>query len=269
MEMARYCHSMLYGGVRKLAWACLLVAMSASAHAQCFADRLVSVIPGINGGFGAANLPDNVLGPPNGTGSAQTPNASPTDLFTLGTGGEIVLAFDHNRIIDQPGPDLIVFENPVQPLGFPDQSYVECATVSASADGISWHTFPFSIDSTATQDLKLKSNYHGLAGVNATLSSPSNGLSPFDPASGGGDGFDLADVGLSSAKYIRINDTGTTAIGSNNIPISDYGNLLDPPPDQPGVSTTAGFDLDAVSAIHSTSETSAIDPGEWMLYDPK
>ena len=50
---------------------------------------------------------------------------------------------------------------------------------------------------------------------------------PLDPALVGGDQFDLSSVGMSEARFVRIRD------------LSDSG-------DAP----TAGFDLDAVGAVH-------------------
>jgi hypothetical protein len=54
-------------------------------------------------------------------------------------------------------------------------------------------------------------------------------IDPTDPEKAGGDAFDLADVGLRVARFIRITDL-------------DNGS---------GDKGTAGFDLDAVAAVHS------------------
>ena len=59
---------------------------------------------------------------------------------------------------------------------------------------------------------------------------PSLGISGTDPSVAGGDGFDLFDVGLSRARFVRITDTGTNRF---------YG--------PPG----GGFDLDAVAVINA------------------
>ena len=38
------------------------------------------------------------------------------------------------------------------------------------------------------------------------LSSPLNGVDPLDPSVSGGDHYDLADFGVSEARYVRITD---------------------------------------------------------------
>lgn len=64
-------------------------------------------VVGTGGGAGESGLPAIVLGPPRGGGAFQ----GGTDTVSLGLGGTITLAFDDNLIVDQPGPDLPVFEN--------------------------------------------------------------------------------------------------------------------------------------------------------------
>ena len=93
-------------------------------------------------------------------------------------------------------------------------------------DGEQWHEFACSVDEDSGQA-------QGCAGSNPVLSRPENGIDPTDPESAGGDGFDLADVGLSSAQYVRITDTGTNGYA--------------------GVS--GGFDLDAVAVVHAGETT--------------
>lgn len=239
------------------------------ATAQAFPDQVKEFAPGRNAGFGQGFYPGNVLGPPNGTSNAQTPNFSPADLLTLGTGGTITMQFSTNRIIDLPGPDFTVFENPVQPGSHPEQTFADTAVVAVSQDGVTWFTFPFDIVSTGTENLPLKANYSGFAGIQPTYSSPSNGISPFDPAVSGGDQFDLATVGLTSASYVRITDSGdarympTQDIHGDTV--TDYGNQLDPDPTQPDAGTAAGFDLDAVAALHTEPVQSAIT--DWCTYE--
>ncbi len=250
--------------------ALLLTAMPALA--ESFPDRVLSFTPGPNAGFGSGFFPGNVLGPPNGNANPQTPTFTQQDLLSLGTGGQIILEFTSSEITDGPGPDFVIFENPVQPAHDPSQSFVDSATVAVSSDGTNWKTFPFNIVSTDQEQLVYKANYTGLAGVRPSLSSPSNGLSPFKPAEGGGDPFDLSTVGLLSARFIRITDTGTTTVGPTIDPdgqiINDYGNLIDPNPLQPGSGISAGFDLDAIAAIHSTPRVvTAARREEWQLYE--
>lgn len=222
----------------------------------------------MNAGFGQDFFPDNVLGPPNG-GDPHNPNASEHDLLTLGTGGSIILEFSTHRVIDGPGPDFTIFENPVQPYGFPEQTFADTAIVAVSPNAETWYTFPFDLVSSDEAALRLKSNYIGFAGIEPTFSSPDNGISPFDPAASGGDQFDLADLGLSAIRFIRITDSGhalhNPQYDIDNDLVTDYGNLIDPPPDMPGVGISAGFDLDAVAAIH-TEPWNPSTVTDWSIY---
>jgi hypothetical protein len=149
-----------------------------------FIDHIVSYTEGEGAGFGQDNYPDIVLGPPMGAG----PNAGSLDVLSLGMNGEIIVAFEDWIITDGEGVDLIVFENPFT-------GWVELGEVSASQDGEEW--FTWSCDTETWQ---------GCAGITPVLSHPDNCIDARDPFSAGGDAFDLADIGLESAKYIRIKD---------------------------------------------------------------
>ncbi len=176
-----------------------------------FANRVVSFHPGPGATFGQDKMPGIVLGPPQGAGSG----AGSLDVVSLGTNGEIILAFDGMTIVDKPGPDFIVFENPFS-------SWQEPGYVAVSDDGLTWHEWP-----CAWQDKA--DDFPGCAGVRAVLANSENGIDPTDPRRAGGDAFDLADVTVTTARYVRIRDSGHN------------------PADPPG----AGFDLDAVSVIHT------------------
>lgn len=236
------------------------------AVAGSFPDRVREFQPGAGAGFGQAYYPGNVLGAPNGNSNPATPNDSAADLLSLGDGGWIVLEFTNTQIVDEPGADLAVFENPVQPLGFVQQSFAETAVVSVSEDGTSWTVFPFDFiapaDGGSLQDM---ANYSGFAGVHPVFSSPANGISAFDPLVSGGDFFDLADAGLSRARFVRIRDTGTTGatetVDADGQIVDDPGNRL------PGIGGAAGFDLDAIAAIHSAPIPQAAARKEWQLYE--
>jgi hypothetical protein len=91
--------------------------------------------PGQNGGYNAGEggtenlLPNIVLGSPYGLGQ----NAGSLDVVSLGEGGSITVAFTDNRIVDGPGPDFTVFENPFNAPGL--GIFTEVGVVAASADG--------------------------------------------------------------------------------------------------------------------------------------
>lgn len=175
-----------------------------------FADRIVSYQPGANAGFGQGGLPKIVLGPPDGAGA----NLGSLDVLSLGNGGVIVLALDDIGIVDGPGPDLLVFENPTV-------NFRETGWVAVSDDGVNWHEWPCDPTDGAH-------DFPGCAGVKPVYANAVNGLDPTDPARAGGDAFDLATIGVARARYVRIRDSGKNTYT--------------------GVS--GGFDLDAIAVVN-------------------
>lgn len=68
--------------------------------------------------------------------------------------------------------------------------------------------------------------YPGCAGVALVYASSTNGIDATDPEVAGGDAFDLADIGVAQARFVRIRDAG---LGSP-------------------AGVASGFDLDAIAA---------------------
>jgi hypothetical protein len=191
--------------------------------ADRFVTKVVSFTPGPCAGFGEGAMPGVVMGPPLGGG----PATGSLDVVSLGVGGEIVLSFEPNAIVDGPGADFIVFENPFFIAGNHAHLFAEPGEVSVSDDGVTWSTFPC----TATQATP---PYGQCAGWHPVYSNPTNGISPVDPTVAGGDAFDLADLGLTHARYVRIRDhSGETC------------------PDAGPQPTSNGFDLDAISIVNA------------------
>ena len=186
--------------------------------AQYYATHVESFEAGENAGFGQAEFPDVVLGPPQGQGTAR----GGLDVLSLGVGGTIVIGFEGMAITNGEGPDFIVFENAFWAGNDPAQVWADPAEVSVSDDGVSWTAFP------CEPDLENTTTLEGCAGWQPVLSFESTVVVPLDPALTGGDAFDLSTIGLERAKYIRIRDLATD-----------------------GGSPSAGFDLDAVGLIHS------------------
>jgi hypothetical protein len=171
--------------------------------------------PGENAGFGQEELPSVVLGPPAGREAGGS-----LDVLSLGVGGEIVLDFgEGRRLVDGPGPDLVVFENPFYISGDPTRPFAELGEVAVSADGVTWSTFDCDPSGTG------RGRYPGCAGWTPTRRFDPR--LPLDPTESGGDVFDLDDLGVTEARYVRIRD------------LADEG----APP-------SAGFDLDAIGAVH-------------------
>jgi hypothetical protein len=181
---------------------------------QDYAVDVTMFTPGLYSGFGVQSLPDIVLGPPEGAGDG----IGGTDVLSLGRLGEIVLDLGDCHVVDGPGIDFLVFENPFFILGDPTDPFAELGVVGVSDDGVNF--VEFVCDDAAYP-------FTGCAGWNPVYSSTMNLISPFDTVAAGGDAFDLSEIGVASARYIMIRD------------ISDYGG-----------GSTAGFDLDAISVIN-------------------
>src|SRR6185369_888810 len=163
----------------------------AAGAQDSFADAVHAYTPGTNGGFGADNLPEIVLGPPRGSGPVQ----GSFDVVALGIGGSMVLRFDLPVICDGPGADFTVFENAFHSGSTTGPVFAEYGFVSVSQDGEHFVEFPYDPVSHA-----------GLAGQTPVLSNPNNEVDPLDPTVSGGDAFDLATVGLAWASYVRVTD---------------------------------------------------------------
>ncbi|HEY6876512.1 MAG TPA: hypothetical protein VI299_00785 [Polyangiales bacterium] len=187
------------------------------AAALPYAQQVVSFRAGSNAGYGRDKFPGVVLGPPSGEGT----NAGALDVLSLGVGGEIVLDLGSRTIVDGPGPDFIVFENPFWPGGVRASVFAELGEVSVSEDLTTWQTFPCSTTPSAP------GMYPGCAGWTPTLAYDPFAIVPLDPARTGGDAFDLATLSATRARYVRVRDLSTSGQG-----------------------TSAGFDLDAVGIIH-------------------
>lgn len=169
--------------------------------------------------FGHDALPEIVLGPPVGGGELM----GGTDVASLGCGGSITLGFVEPWPVDGPGPDLVVFENAFRSGAI---TFVEPAQVLVSADGEDWRAFPCEPDGGPEPP-------PSCAGLQPVL--PAEPGAPIDPAALGGDVFDLADVGLAEARWIRIVDRTAEHYGSDTWCLGAAG----------------GFDLDAVAALEA------------------
>jgi hypothetical protein len=183
-----------------------------------YAESVESFQPGEAAGYNEAKLPDIVLGPPQGKGNS----AGSLDVLSLGVHGEIVLGFGDQVMIDGPGADLIVFENPFWPSGDASQVFAELGEVSVSEDGETWHTF--TCDTAGDGNAR----FPGCAGFTPTLVYDAETLIPLDPEQTGGDAFDLADLSVERARFVKIRDLATLE----------------------GATPSAGFDLDAVGIVN-------------------
>lgn len=197
----------------------LIVVNCKDIGASPFAQGVVSTQVGGGGGAGQNKLPTIVTGAPHGTGIYQ---GNTSDVYSLGSHGQIIVAFTNCIIADGPGNDFTVFENAFYAGGDGNAPFSEPAIVGVSVDGVNFTDFPC--------DLSQSPKYPGCAGTHPVFSSPENTINPLDPELSGGDPFDLATINIQSAKFIRIIDQGLSPI---------YG-----------ANGTNGFDLDAIAVIH-------------------
>lgn len=181
-----------------------------------YGRELVAFDPGEGAGFGSDKLPEIVLGPPKGRGT----NAGSTDVLSLGAGGTVVLGFS-GAIVDQAGPDFVVFENAFFASGEPTVPFAELGAVAVSTDAQSWHEL--ACDPAGAGP----GRYPGCAGWNPVHLYDPFAAIPIAVETTGGDAFDLADFGVQSARYVRVRDLN----GGGEAP-------------------TRGFDLDAIGVIH-------------------
>lgn len=223
----------------------------AGVMADPFADRVVVFNPLSSNGYGSANMPFNVLGPPDGR-STYSPANLPNQVLSLHAstkgGGSIVLEFTDNIIENGAGLDFTVFENVFFEAGDPNRRFMEPAVVEIALFEGQWFRFPTQVSPPVSGEpnLKLPAYYaQGFAGVNA-----STGDDPTDPARSGGDSFDLGALGaagLSWIRFVRLVATGDRVlVDAKGLPVRH----IDDPVYKPLTGTgSSGFDLDAVSAV--------------------
>jgi len=198
----------------------------ALAAATPYADKVYSYTLGAGGGFGLSSLPGNVSGPPDFNFREFRRDVLASQVFSLGIGGVVIVEFTDNLIADGPGVDFTVFENGLIDLRN-GRTFYEGAEVFVSADGTGFFDLGYA-----------EGKMTGLI-YNAIYDDPS--FNPLNPAVSGGDSFDIAfdryglSTGLTTVKYVRLVDDGDGA---------------------PDGSGCAGFDLDAIAAVHSAPEPS-------------
>ena len=141
--------------------------------------------PGDDASYGHDTFPDNILG---------LPSATKADVVSFGTSGEIIIELKTYILIDDTGPDFIVFENAFT-------GWTERAQVAVSEDGVTY--FAFACDAFDAEGV-----YAGCAGVTPINYSDDPDVM-LDPDAAGGDIFDLAELGIEKVNFIKITDMAT------------------------------------------------------------
>lgn len=203
----------------------------------------------------------------------------PNEIVSLGVGGFITVAFDHD-VIDAPGNphgiDLLVFGNafctdPSNPAGICGGMYSEGGSIEVSLDGVDWRLVPgVSADGIFPTIGWLDAGpYDTAPGLE-----PTDFTRPVDPAmaslitgrthpeilemyegSGGGVGIDLATVDLPAIRFVRISNDGDDFTPEIDA-VADVASAS-PSPDLDGDGTVGGGDLGLMLATWGSSDAAA------------
>ncbi len=211
-------------------------------------------------------IPERLIGPPSGAGSG----AGSLEVCSLGYGGIATLEFTDNVIVNEPGADFIVFENPFYSGGcdwngdWQHGVWNETVVIEVSRDGIEWLRMPCDYiadnETCGIQPWMNINSFSGLGGVHPVYAyvypdgSLKDDIDPTDPDTAGGDSFDLADVGLDWCRFVRLIDTGKESQFPGTGQYDDDGDLILDFGKMSGMGAVpgcAGFDGDSVAAIHS------------------
>lgn len=218
------------------------------ANASDFATSVTEYVQGVGVSVGSDDPSAAIGSPTRFTGSqigfpgAVTPfnpSFDPGECVSIGRGGSLTLAFDHDVLDDANNPfglDLIVFGNSFfwDPINFTATAQAlssDGGVISLSADGQTWVTAPGMADGLfpTLAYLDQTDPFGGPAGnvlsdftrpVNPNLSWQGADLAAIIAGydgSGGGWGIDIGALGLSSVRYVRI----TNASNANLIPEID------------------------------------------------
>lgn len=184
-----------------LALASLFASTGCASPAPSVAALVIDA-PGASGeGYGDPALAVNGI---RGGGE----RAQSLDVYSVPPREHLVLGWDGQRLVDGPGPDLVVFENPFD-YGDTGARFMDPTVVEVSADGETWVAFPFDYvaDDESTYSPQPES-WSGFAGITPVrLNEDTLPLDPFDDGAGG-DRFDLAalpdDVRQAGVRFVRL-----------------------------------------------------------------
>jgi hypothetical protein len=266
------------------------LASFATARAESpFATSVVSYTAGTGAVAGFTN-PTVALGAPErftGEGIAPgcvtpfQPAFRPNEIVSLGVGGSLVVAFDHEVRDDARNPfgvDLLVFSNAFfsemkAGAGVAAGLVSEGGTISISADGTNWTVVP---------NLAAESLFPTLGYLDATPYAnapglvPSDFLRPVDPSiamadlvglpyeelvarydgSGGGTGIDIGALGFASIRFVRFDGPLVSGFSPEIDAVADVA-ALPPDADLDGDGGVGAADLATLLARWGTSDAAA------------
>jgi len=269
----------------------VMVATTTLGADSPFATEVVAFDPGI-GGVPGYDFPEAALGEPTRTtGGGLFPAAvTPfqpaflaSELVSLGVGGSIVLAFDH-QVLDDPanpyGIDLLVFGNAflsdlAPPAGIAGGLYSEGGRIEVSQDGVVWFGVA-DIEADGPMPTIGWRDVGPYADAGGRL--PTDFTRPVDPTrgpqdmaglghleiiemydgSGGGAGIDLATIGLDWIRFVRLSNDGDVSTPEIDA-IADVAPDDSPgmPGDLDGNGVVDGIDLGLMLAAWGTDDPAA------------
>ena len=154
-------------------------------------------------------------------------------VVSLGDGGVATIEFD-DPIVNNGGYDLAVFENGFK-VGL--SYYLELAHVEVSHDGVTYYRFP----SETTIDTSFQTDNFFYTKPEEVYNLAGKHQAPY------GTLFDLEEVGLDSAYFVRVIDV-IGSIDSNYGSFDSKGRIINDP--YPSEFPSGGFDLDAVASLN-------------------
>lgn len=127
------------------------------------------------------------------------------DVYSILPGEHLTLGWSGRRVVNGPGVDLAVFENPFR---YADGlTFIDATVLELSDDGETWVELPHDyVAPDETVYSPHEEDWIGFAGVHPVLLHvDDNPVDPFDARAAGGDGFDLDDLPLDDpdAAWIR------------------------------------------------------------------
>jgi cysteine-rich repeat protein len=160
----------------------------------------------LGGGFYDAN---NAINGVRGGG----PGKGSTDTFSLGysdgVDNYLIIRWQGLRVLNGPGADVAVFENPFA-IGGVGLRFMDQVILYFSQDGQTWVPFPH--DYLAADETLYStdpSHWQGFAGITPVLlNEDTNPVDPFDPELAGGDHFDLDELPDEDFDALSIKESG-------------------------------------------------------------
>lgn len=166
--------------------------------------------------------------------------------LTVGVDDALVLGWSDRVLVDGPGPDLVVFENPFDAAS--GGRFMDPVVVEVSPDGERWLAFPHAFTGLDGREWSSDpADWVGFAGITPVLlHEEDNPVDPFDAPTAGGDQFDLAALPDDPLADEILAD-GVAAVRLTSAAVWTNPQTEDPYPRDP---ISNGADIDGVYGQH-------------------